>query len=823
MKISCNWIRDYVDSRLDADEMASVLTSTGLEVETFTKWESIRGSLANVVTGSVVSCEKHPDADKLKVCKVNVGSGELLNIVCGAPNVSEGQKVIVARIGAVLYPTGKEDPFIIQKAKIRGVTSEGMICAEDELGIGTSHDGIMILPEDAPVGIPAADYFEIEIDEVLEIGLTPNRSDAISHIGVARDLMAAVNFRNQDEIILKIPEISLPSISENPLPVKVLIVNNAACKRYTGMTIRDVVVGPSPRWLINRLLAVGIKPINNVVDISNFVLHETGHPLHAFDLDKISGGCITVKNYPEGTSFTTLDGVERKLTAEDLMISDAEKPLCMAGVYGGLHSGVTSETKSVFLESAWFDPVSVRRTSKYHLLNTDASFRFERGADPAITPYALKRAAALICEIAGGKPASEMIDVGEYAASIPQQEILLRYKQLEIIAGVKIPEEKILQILHLLDFKILSLNKTDIRLLSPSYRVDVTREADVIEEILRIFGMDNVPVPSAIPVSFPVEGKSVRVGLRNLVGHHLASIGFSEAWNNSLSASRMQNLVSEICEGFVPVKVLNPLSSDLDVLRTSLLPGLIENLRYNINRQVSDLKLFEFGTVYAENEKASKKGDITARFLEEQKLAVVITGMTSVESWQQKASSANVFDLKMVAEEVVKLTGFPFETIQIETRKENPFLYNASGTWMNRSVLKFGEVHPEILRQFGVKQPVYYLLFDWNVLVDIADHTEKRVAALPKFPEVRRDLSLVVAKSVTFAEIKNIILKSDNLIRQVNLFDIFESDSLPDGKVSVAVCVTLLHDEKTLSDKEIDTTMNKVVKNLTEKINAHLR
>lgn len=823
MKISSNWIREYALTGLSVDEISEILTSTGLEVETVEAWQSIKGGLSGVVSGKVITCEKHPDADKLKVCRVDVADDQgLLNIVCGAPNVEAGQMVWVARVGAVLFPTGAQEPLEIKKAKIRGIVSEGMICAEDELGIGTSHAGIMVLPDGFQTGIPAASYYNVVTDQIFEVGLTPNRSDAMSHIGVARDLLAALSFRRKLTLSLSLPEVSHPKSISGSLPVKVMIENGDACRRYTGITIRGVKVAASPDWLMNRLKSIGIKPINNVVDITNFVLHETGHPLHAFDYDQIEGAAIVVKNMPEGTPFVTLDGIERRLLADDLMICDTRKPLCIAGVYGGMHSGVTDETRNLFLESAWFDPVSVRKTARAHQLNTDASFRFERGADPAITRYALLRAVQLICEITGGNVSSDICDEGDYAANLPVAIVEVHFEKVCQVAGVSISPSDIRAILNLLDFNIVSSDSAKLTVTVPTCRADVTREIDIIEEILRIYGIDQIPIPSAIPVAFPVVAENPGSRLVDTFSHYLVSNGFYEVMNNSLSSARYQVAANDASSQLSPVTLLNPLSTDLDTLRTSMLPGLLENIRHNLHRQNPDAKLFEIGYTYGTHLGVSMDKPVDERFAESHQLALVITGKSAVESWRRPQSDADFFDLKASVDGLLSLAGFNESNCVYDELADQTFSMGTVIRHSGHELVRFGQLNLEYLKLFQIKQPVFYAGFCLQTIVEHLP-SRKSTTSLPKYPGVRRDLSLIISKEVQYSTIRNIILKTDPLIRSVNLFDVFSSDALPPGKISYAVSFTIRHDEKTLSDEEIDKILSRVINALSQRAGAVLR
>lgn len=824
MKISYQWIHDYIKPGLSVEDLAACLTSTGLEVEAVNPYQSIRGGLEGVYIGKVVQCERHPDADKLTVCRVDIATGELLTIVCGAPNVAEGQKVVVATVGSTLYPYGREEGFLMKKAKIRGVSSEGMICAEDELGLGPSHDGILVLEESAPAGMPAATWFDVVTDTVFEIGLTPNRTDAMSHMGVARDLAACIAFRNGVPMPVNKPKISGLLPGNTRLPVSIIIDNQDACKRYTGITLAGVTVGPSPDWLQNRLKAIGIKPHNNVVDITNFVLHETGHPLHAFDFDKVALGTIRVGNLPEGTLFTTLDGVERKLASSDLMICDAEKPLCIAGVYGGQHSGVTAATRNLFIESAWFDPVSVRRTARHHQLNTDASFRYERGADPGITVFALARAVELICSIAGGMVASAMVDVGEYASGEFRKEIMVRYARVNELVGIALPPHQVKQILHLLEFSIIREDEMGVHVLAPSYRADVTREVDVIEEILRIYGMDNIPIPGKISVSFPPGAVKDPLSFKKMLRRYLAANGFSEAWNNSLSSSRYNELYKGKNEALEAVNLLNPLSSDLDTLRRTLLFGLLENLKHNINRKSEDIRLFEFGAAYHRISGTLATDPVKEQFVERPSLTVVMTGMRSKESWAMKQEQINFFDLKAAVHEMLNLAGFSSSQLTMEHLTDDlggdVTSYNRKGL----EIVRFGEVNSALMKQFSIRQPVYYAEFDWETLSNLYIESSFSSTDLPKFPEVRRDLSIVIDKSVTYEMIRQEVMKTDRkLIRDMNLFDVYEAGNLPEGKKSYAIGIQIRHPEKTLTEADIEEVMIKVVKNLESKTGASLR
>lgn len=825
MKISYNWLKDYLNIDLQPEVVAQYLTSTGLEIEGIHPFESIKGGLKGMLVGEVVSCQKHPDADKLTVCMVTTGGDELLNIVCGAPNVAVNQKVVVAGVGCTLYPFGKEEGITMRKAKIRGVNSEGMICAEDELGIGPSHDGIMVLDSNAIPGSLASDYFRVVTDTVFEVGLTPNRTDAMSHFGVARDLAACISYREQKEVSLIPPVVNSVLKSVEGEGVKIEIENPEACKRYTGITLSGVQVAPSPDWLKNRLLAIGIKPHNNIVDVTNYVLHETGHPLHAFDLDQIAGKHIVVRNLQEGTPFVTLDGNERKLAAGDLMICDPGKPLCIAGVYGGIHSGVTEKTSNIFLESAWFDPISVRRTARLHALNTDASFRFERGADPGITIFALERAVTLLCEIAGAKVSSPMVDVGSFSIGGYSREIFLRLNKLNMLTGVEIETPDVIKILELLDFKLLEQKPEGLLISVPSFRVDVTREVDVIEEVLRIFGMDSVGIPASIRVAFPsANTPDLKAQLKHHISCFLTASGFFETWNNSLTSETYANLLGDLFPEAGRVRMLNPLSQDLDVMRSSLMFGMLEATLHNINRKWEDIRMFEIGATYHTNPDSTTAHPVTERFSEIHALSMLMTGKNTSESWAHQQIATSIYDLKSYVDELLSITGFSPEKLSL--RKESGIQFSESGCYLNGDIIvaKFGAIHPLILKHFGIRQPVFYAELDWAHLVNNYHQKKIKVTPLPKYPEVRRDLSLIIDRSVNFSAIRKIARQADPvLVKEVLLFDVYESDQLPQGKKSYAIGVIMRDADKTLEEPEIDKVMNKMIQQLSHQLGAVLR
>ena len=814
MKISYTWLKDYIDYLPSPEETAAILTSIGLEVENIEDFSSIRGGLQGVVVGEVLSTEKHPDADKLTLTKVNTGTGELLSIVCGAPNVKTGQKVPVASIGTILYK-GKES-FTIQKSKIRGQLSEGMICAEDELGLGDDHSGIMVLDPSTKVGIPAAEYFEVYKDAVFEIGITPNRIDGASHYGVARDLAAFL--AKERKINLKRANIETFTIDNKDLKIEVLIENHEGCKRYSGLTITGVKVEDSPRWLQNRLKAIGLKPINNVVDITNFVLHETGQPLHAFDADKVTGGKVIVKTLPENTPFAGLDEVVRKLSSEDLMICNTQEGMCIAGVFGGYDSGVKETTKNIFLESACFNPVFIRKTSKRHMLYTDSSFRFERGSDPNITLYALKRAALLIREITGGKISSEVVDV--YPEPVQDRYVYLGFKALYNLTGHEITTYEVLGILKSLDIKVKEQTPEGLHLSVPPYRVDVTRPADVIEEILRIYGFNNIPVPENMKTSLSFLAKPDKENILSVVSDLLASSGFNEIMSNSLTKSSYFEY--EDSDNTV-VKIYNPLSSDLNAMRKTLLFGGLEAIAYNTNRQNPDLRLFEFGNIYSirKGENSENKLD---KYLEEERMALFLTGENHDPNWASDRQPTNFFHIKAFTELILKRLGFvpdELETSSPELRfLEESFQYSVNGT----ALAVISRVQSGLIKQFDIKNEVYYTEIHWNnILKSVSDH-RTLFTGLPRYPEVNRDLSMILERSVKYEDIKKVAKKAGGtLLKKINLFDVYEGGQVGSDKKSYAISFTLRDENKTLTDTEIDTVMDRIARKLEKEIGVQIR
>lgn len=802
MKISLNWLRSYIELSESPEEIADLLTKSGLEVEGVSRFEPIKGGLEGLVIGEVVSCAKHPDADRLKVTTVNIGLDVPVPIVCGAPNVATGQKVVVATVGATLYPSEGE-PFKIKKSKIRGEVSEGMICAEDEIGLGSSHEGIMVLNTDLPAGTPAAAYFNIKTDTVLEIGLTPNRADAASHVGVARDLKALLKRE------VKLPDVSSFAVDNESRAIKISVENPAAAPRYSGITISGVAVGESPDWLKANLQAIGVSPINNVVDVTNFVLHELGQPLHAFDA-AIVGDQVVVRTMEENTTFTTLDGKERKLSSEDLMICNAGEGMCIAGVFGGAKSGVTKKTTDIFLESAYFSPDYIRKTSQKHGLKTDASFRYERGTDPNITVYALKRAAMLIKEVAGGEISSSIVDI--YPQEVEEFVIAVKYRHVERLIGKKLPVEEIHEILQWLDIKVGNKTEEGFTAYVPPYRVDVTREADIIEEILRIHGYDNIALSDTLGTDYLAEfPKKSKDTICEVISYLLASTGFHEIITNSLTKESYAASVPFLSKE-ESVEVLNKLSEDLGVLRQKLVFNGLEVIAHNVNRKQKDLKLFEFGKGYTK---------VSGEYVEKNYLALYMTGNIEEETWIRPARAVDFQDLSSVVHKMLKKFKLPnskTSAIHEEGYQYALQLYsgeNVIGTW--------GQLSTDIIGLTELKQPVFYAEFDWDLLVDYAKGT-LLYQEVSKFPEVERDLSLVIDKGVTFKEIETLALQTErNLLKKINVFDVYEGDKIGQDKKAYALTFTLQDNNKTLTDKIIDKTMEKLMQVYQDKIGAIIR
>jgi phenylalanyl-tRNA synthetase beta chain len=802
MKISLDWLKQYISLTETPDEIATLLTGSGLEVEAVEPLEAVPGGLEGVVIGQVLTCEKHPDADKLSLTTVDVGGPAPLPIVCGAPNVAAGQKVVVALVGAKLYPTGGE-PFVIKKAKIRGAASEGMICAEDEIGLGTSHAGILVLNTDTPNGTPAAKVFGLEADAQFEIGLTPNRADAASHLGVARDLKALLGRE------VRWPSVDGFAVQSTEFPIRVTIEDPTACPRFCGVTLDGVQVGPSPEWLQKRLRAIGLNPINNVVDVTNFVNHETGQPLHAYDWGALRGQQIVVRYVPDGTKFVTLDGTERTLTAQDLMICDAEGPLGIGGIFGGKTSGIQPGTARVYLECAYFSPESIRRTAQRHGLKTDASFRFERGTDPNAKLYALKRAALLIQEVAGGRVASEVTDF--YPNPARNAQIECSYRNIDRLIGKKLDRARISTILQSLDIKVWSESAEGFTASVPPYRVDVLREADVVEEILRMYGLNNVELSPTLRTDYlaPFAEKDPnQVQFR--ITQLLAGAGFQEIFTNSLTRPAYASALG-LSEG--NVEMLNKLSEDLGVLRQSLLFSGLEALAFNVNRRQRDLKFFEFGKTY------HRKGD---KYAERPRLALYLTGHNHAETWLDKARPVAFHDLASAVQRVLTKLGLTrYDTADAPT--DGPLAYGLTYSVNKKDVVSLGLVKNNLGKLVDLKQPVWYADFDWEYLFRLAS-TEVVFGEIPKFPDVRRDLSLVLDRSVSFREIRHVAERTErNLLRQINVFDVFEGESLGADKKAYAVSFVLQDPTQTLTDQQIDRTMQRLMGSFEKELGAVIR
>ena len=820
MNISYKWLKEYVDFDLTAQQVADALTSTGLEVDALEEVQSIKGGLKGLYVGKVLTCEAHPNSDHLHVTTVDLGKGEPSQIVCGAPNVAAGQKVIVADLGCVLYDGDKE--FVIKKSKLRGVESNGMICAEDEIGVGTSHDGIIVLPEDAVVGTPAAEYYNLESDWLIEVDITANRADGLSHWGVARDLYAWLK-SNGYETKMHRPDCSKFTVDNHDLPIKVKIENTEACKRYACVSVSDCEVKESPEWLKNKLNTIGLRPINNIVDITNYVMMAYGQPLHTFDADMVKGHQIVVKTMPEGTPFQTLDGEEHKLSDRDLAICNAEDPMCIAGVFGGKGSGTYETTKNVVLESAYFHPTWIRKSARRHGLSTDASFRFERGVDPNGTIYALQQAAILCKELAGGKVSMEIVDV--YPEKMENAVVDLSYQYVHGLVGKEIPTDKIKAICESLEMKVLEETAEGLKLEIPAYRVDVTRPCDVVEDILRIYGYNNVEIPTQLKGSLVIKGdEDQKHKLANIVSEQLVGEGFNEILNNSLTKGAYYEgrnaYAAENC-----VKIMNPLSTDLNVMRQTLLFGGLESVQHNVNRKRANLRFFEFGNVYTFDPEKANLDDPMQAYKEQYHAALWITGKRVEGSWAHANEESSFYELSAYVENILRRIGVKPGMI-VRKKSEND-IFSAGLTIENRGgkkLIEMGIVTKKLLKQFGLDAPVFYAELNWTALMKVIKKNEVLYTEVPKFPAVSRDLALLVDNSVEFAQIEQIARATEKkLLKKVELFDVYEGDKLPAGKKSYAVNFILQDEEKTMGDKQIEAIMNKLIAQLKKQLNAELR
>lgn len=807
MTISYKWLSEYLPVALEPERLSRILTSIGLEVESMDKYEETKGGLKGLVIGEVLSTEKHPNADKLTLTTVNIGREQALSIVCGAPNVAAGQKVIVAPVGTTIYPMQGE-PLTMKIAKIRGVESQGMICAEDEIGMGTSHEGILVLPADAKTGGSVAEYFQPYEDWIYEIGLTPNRMDAMSHWGVARDVCAYLSHHDKKDIRPKLPNSNGFKPDNISLPISVKIENGKACPRYSGVSIANVTIGESPRWLQQKLKAIGLRPINNIVDITNYIQHETGQPLHAFDADAITGKKVIVKNLPEGTSFVTLDEKERKLSADDLMICNEIKGMCIAGVFGGLESGVTANTKNIFLESACFDPVTIRKTSFRHGLRTDAAARFEKGTDISATVTVLKRAAGLVREIAGGEIASNIVDV--YPDPRNKPSVGIKYHYLKKISGKNYHPDSVKNILVSLGFEVLKEGIDELWVAVPYHKPDISLPADLVEEILRIDGLDNVPIPDAITITPSVEENYEKETYREKTAGYLTGLGFYEIMTNSITNAAYFS--EEELES--SVKMLNSLSAELNIMRPSMLETGLEVIAHNLNRKNNNLQLFEFGKTYTKED--------SGKYNEPEHICLYITGRTGDDSWRNKSSPADFFVLKGILAKLFQLLGVPVDNT--EAFRHFKFENGLQGSSNGRIVFHAGSVSKKLLDRFDIKQPVFYADLDWDALSQLATGNKPAFREIPRFPAVHRDLALVVAQQLPYEDVEKTIQKIRlHKLQEIKLFDIFESEKFGAGKKSMAVNFTFLDEEKTLTDKEIDGWMNTIMTTLEKDLQAEIR
>jgi phenylalanyl-tRNA synthetase beta chain len=807
MIISYSWLSEYLPEKIEPEKLSKILTSIGLEVESLQKQETIKGGLEGLVIGEILECHKHPDADKLTVTKVNTGLAEPLQIICGAPNVATGQKVVVATVGTTLHPL-QGDAITIKKAKIRGIESAGMLCAEDEIGFGKSHEGIMVLPHKAKTGTLAAEYFKLHAEYVFEIGLTPNRMDAMSHLGVARDVCAYLSHHNKKSTSLKSPFKNNFKVEAVTLPIEVAIENENACKRYSGVSIENIIVTESPEWLQNKLKSIGLRPINNIVDITNFILHETGQPLHAFDLNEIKGAKVIVKNLPEGTPFITLDEKTRKLSSEDLMICNEEGPMCIAGVFGGLQSGVKPTTKNIFLESAWFDPILTRKSSFRHDLRTDAAARFEKGVDISNTVNVLKRAAMLICEVAGGKIASEIVDI--YPKPEEKTEIALKYHYLKKLSGKNYHADTIKNILTSLGFELMKEGQDEIRFTVPFSKPDITIPADIVEEIMRIDGLDNVEIPASITISPSTESHAHEAAYKDKIAGYLVGAGFSEIFTNSITNSAYYS--DAVLQ--TTVKMINSLSADLNVMRPDMMETGLETVAYNLNRRNQDLQLFEFGKTYTINE--------AGKYAEKKHLAIYVTGKKTADGWKGKGEKTDFYFIKGILEKVIAIAGLKLSAYTTEAGDK---LDNSLQAKIKQAtVASIGTINQQVLSRFDIKQPVFYADLDWEKITELNKKSKIEHKDIPKFPAVQRDLAIVVDKSLKFEQVEKATHDAKiHKLQSINLFDIFESEKLGANKKSMAVNFTFLDEEKTMTDKDIDAMMSKIIASYEKELNAEIR
>ena len=820
MNISYNWLKEYVDFDLTPEEVAAALTSIGLETGSVEEVQTIKGGLEGLVIGEVLTCVEHPNSDHLHITTVNLGNGEPTQIVCGAPNVATGQKVVVATLGTKLYDG--DECFTIKKSKIRGVESIGMICAEDEIGIGTSHDGIIVLPEQAVPGTLAKDYYNVKSDYVLEVDITPNRADACSHYGVARDLYAYL-IQNGKQATLKCPSVDAFAVENHDLDIKVTVENSEACPRYAGITVKNVTVKESPEWLQNKLRLIGVRPINNVVDVTNYIVHAFGQPLHCFDADKIKGGEVIVKTLSEGTPFVTLDGVERKLNERDLMICNKEEAMCIAGVFGGLDSGSTEATTNVFIESAYFHPTWVRKTARRHGLNTDASFRFERGIDPNITIYCLKLAAIMVKELAGGTISSEIKDV----CVAPAQDFIveLAYEKVNSLVGKVIPVETIKSIVKSLEMKVTNETAEGLTLAVPPYRVDVQRDCDVIEDILRIYGYNNVEIPSTLKSSLTTKGEEDKSNkLQNLIAEQLVGCGFNEILNNSLTRAAYYDGLESYPSNHL-VMLMNPLSADLNSMRQTLLFGGLESIAQNANRKNADLKFFEFGNCYYFDADKKNPEKTLATYAEDYHLGLWVTGKKVSNSWIHADENSSVYELKAYVENILKRLGLDLRNLVVGNLTDDIFAAALTvHTRGGKRLATFGVVTKKLLKAFDIDNEVYYADLNWKELMRAIRSVKVSFKEISKFPAVKRDLALLLDKNIQFAEIEKIAYETEKkLLKEVELFDVYEGKNLEAGKKSYAVSFLLQDETQTLNDKMIDKIMSKLVKNLEDKLGAKLR